>query len=505
MKEKRSVETGDPHILLEDMTINSTLPGIEPESRDSLATFAVTETPLTPPRAPLATSVSDSKRRNRRIFQAASSAIFGKGVVLVANAISIPIAVRYLGAEEFGVWITISTTLALLILLDLGIANAMTNLISKAYTLEDKELAGRYASTGFWTMVLIAVGLGVIGATVWPFIAWGELFHVSGVEKSRLVSHAVAVAYGVFLVGLPAGLAAKFLGGYQEIRTANIFAAIGAVANLLAVVLITQLHGGMVLLVGGAAGATVGTNLACLAWLWLFHKPWLAPTFRRWHTGSVRLLMQSGSELFILQLAGLTVFNSDNIVITHYLGPAQVTPYSVTWKLVGYSALLYTIISPALWPAYAEAYIRGDLRWIRRTLRQVMLATMGVTGLGCIVFLLWGRIIIRLYAGPAAVPNRLLIVLMCIWILICTFMANTATVLAATNETKMQAWLSVATAVLNLGGSIWLVQRIGLSGVILGTIGSYVLVLVGPQTWKVIQVLRAPPVIDERNRADQNP
>jgi len=66
----------------------------------------------------------------------------------------------------------------------------------------------------------------------------------------------------------------------------------------------------------------------------------------------------------------------------------------------------------------------------------------------------------------------------------------------ATNKTRMQAWLSVAAAALNLAASIWLVQRIGSVGVLLGTIGSYILVLVVPQTWKVIQVLRVPPDVE---------
>jgi O-antigen/teichoic acid export membrane protein len=103
---------------------------------------------------------------------------------------------------------------------------------------------------------------------------------------------------------------------------------------------------------------------------------------------------------------------------------------------------------------------------------------------------IWGQSLIRLWAGSAAVPTETLLILMSIWILISTFMANTATVLAATNETKLQAWLSAIAAALNLGLSIWLVQRVGSSGVILGTIASYALVLIGPQTWKVMQVLR---------------
>jgi O-antigen/teichoic acid export membrane protein len=430
------------------------------------------------------------RRRSLRVFQAGYSAIICKGLVLGVNAISIAIAVRYLGPEQFGVFVTISTTLALLILLDLGIASTMTNLISEAYARDDKDLAGSYASTGFWIIVLIAICLGCIGAACWPFMHWAALFHLTGEANNRAISHAVAAAYIVFLVGLPAGLAAKFLAGYQEIKTANYFSAFGAVANLVAVVLITRLHGGMVWLVGGSSGALVGTNLACLAWLWFFHKPWLAPSFRRLHLGSVRPMMKSGSEFFILQLLGLVVFNSDNLVIAHYLGPAQVTPYSIAWKLVGYSAALQIILTPALWPAYAEAYIRRDLAWIRRTLRFVMLSTMGIASLSCFILILWGKPLIRIWAGAASVPDQSIIVLMCIWILICTYCSNISAVLMATSNTKMQAWLSVAATILNLAASIWLVQRIGPAGVILGTIGSYVLLQIGPQTWKVFQILR---------------
>ncbi len=431
-------------------------------------------------------------RRSRRIFQAGMSAMLCKGIVLAVNAISIPIAVRYLGAEQFGVWVTISTTLALLIVLDLGIASAMTNLISEAYALNDKELAGRYATTGLVAMVAIAICLGVAGAALWPFIPWAGLFHLSGEANQRMISHAVAAAYAAFLVGLPAGLAAKFLGGYQEIKTANIFSAAGAGANLLAVVLITQLHGSMVILVAGTAGATVATNLACLLWLWFWHKPWLLPTRRNWNASHLRPLIQSGSEFFILQLAGLIVFNSDNFVIAHYLGPQMVTPYSVTWRLVGYTAALQIILTPALWPAYAEAWVRRDIRWIRSTLNLVMLISMSAVLLGTAMLVMWGRALIRLWAGPAAVPSQTLLVLMCLWILISTFMANTSTVLLATNKTKLQAWLSALAAIVNLSATIWMVQRIGSIGVILGTIGSYVLVLIVPQTWQLVRLLRTP-------------
>jgi O-antigen/teichoic acid export membrane protein len=414
-----------------------------------------------------------------------------KGIVLVVNALSIPITVRYLGPEQFGVWITISTTLSILLVLDLGIASALTNLISEAYAKESKELASRYAASAFWMMVFVAAGLGAVGALVWPQIPWASVFHLNDAEQILLSSHAVAVGYVVFLLGLPAGLAAKMLGGYQELRIANIFSAAGSVANLFAVILVAHWHGGLPILIGFSSGATVLANLVCLLWLWSTHKPWLIPRLHNWDYAIVRRLMGGGSELFILQLTGLIVFNSDNFVIAHYLGPIDVTPYSVTWKLVSYGAALQIIVTPALWPAYAEAYVRGDFPWIRRALRNVMASTMGAALTACFVMAVWGKVMIKVWAGDAAVPSQALILAMCLWVLISVFMANTSTILLATGETKMQAWLSVLAAVINLVLSIWLVQRIGSIGVIIATILSYVLVLVGPQTWKVIVVLRS--------------
>jgi len=433
--------------------------------------------------------------RTRRVFEAGVSAVFGKGIVLLVNAVSIPIVVRFLGPELFGVWITISSALSILMVLDLGVANALTNLISEAYARDSRSLAAKYAANSFWVMVCLAAVLGALGALIYRRVPWAVFLHLQNGMEARRASQTIGAAYIVFLLGLPAGLAAKMLGAYQELRIANLFAVAASVAGLLGVVVVVRWHGSLPILILASFGSTVLTNYICLLWIWSVHKPWLRPSFRHWELGIARRLMSGGSEFFVLQLAGLIVFNSDNLVIAHYLGPAEVTPYSVTWKLVGYSAALQIIITPALWPAYAEAYVRGDIEWIRRMLRLVMASTMSVAGCACAVLVWFGRQIIGLWAGPVAVPPEGLLVAMCLWIMISTYMANTSTVLLATNETRMQAWLSVGAAALNLGLSILLVQRIGPIGVILATIISYMVVLIGPQTWKVYSVLH--PVVSD--------
>jgi O-antigen/teichoic acid export membrane protein len=79
---------------------------------------------------------------------------------------------------------------------------------------------------------------------------------------------------------------------------------------------------------------------------------------------------------------------------------------------------------------------------------------------------------------------------MCAWVLINAFMNNTVIVLIAKGQIRLQVWLSLAASGLNLALSIWLVQQIGSAGVIVGTIVSYLVLLIVPQSWNCYRVLK---------------
>jgi len=365
----------------------------------------------------------------------------------------------------------------------------LTNFISEAYSRGDRQQATRYTTTALAIMIAIAALIGISAIVVWPQLDWYRLFNLSSRAKVPTVSRSVAIAFVIFLIDLPSRLGTKVLGGYQELRTAGLFTAIGGIGNLIVIVILVRLRASLPAMVAGSSGALVGMDLLCLVWLIFVHKPWLRPRISHLSRTAAHRMTQLGLEFFMIQIAGLVVFNSDNLVIAHYLGPAEVARYSVAWRLVGYSAILQTLISPALWPAFTEAFDRGDLIWVRSTFSRIMTITMSASIVLAIVFAATGRWFIRIWATDAAVPSETLMLLMATWVVISTFMNNTATVLASKGRTRVQAWCSIASSGLNLALSIWLVQRIGATGVILGTIVAYIGVLIVPQTietWKIL-------------------
>ena len=430
------------------------------------------------------------RSRGGRIVAAVSSGAAARVLSSFVTFLSLPLAVRYLGAERFGLWATITSSVVLLNLLDLGIAATLTNHIARACASGNRESAARYTANALLLTTSVAVLAGLELAAIWPRVNWGALFNVSARVPPGEVSAMVAVAAVLALLGLPASLSARVFAGYQEVHLTNLVVATGTVANLAGLVAGIALRVSMpVLFVMAMGWVTVG-NLAALATTLLSRKTWLRPqiTLLEWPT--VRELLGSGSGFFLIQIAGVVVFNSDNLVVGHYLGAAQVTPYNVTWRLVGLTAVMQSLLFPALWPAYAEAYARGDRTWMQSAFRFTMRGTLALNSAFALFLIVAGRPIIRWWIGPAAVPSLALLVAMAFWAVLSGCMTVESCLLAAVNRTREQGVLSVIAAAVNLALSVVLVQRVGAVGVVSGTILSYLLVLVVPQTLMVRSALR---------------
>jgi O-antigen/teichoic acid export membrane protein len=420
--------------------------------------------------------------RHRRIVTAVSSGAASRLLSSALTLVSLPLAVRYLGAERYGVWATITSTAVWINLLDLGIANTLTNHISRAFARDDKSSAARYFTNALALSAGVSLIAGIAFVAIFPRINCIALFNLSANVRPSEINATVAVAAALMLLGLPCNLAGKILAGYQQLHRNNFAICAGAVASVAGLALGVLLDVSMPVLFVMSAGCLTFASLATLLVTVLWAKPWLRPRTSFLDRSAAKELLHSGLSFFLIQIAGVIVLSSDNLVVSHYLGAAEVTPYSVTWRLVGLAGLLQSLIFPALWPAYAEAYARCDYAWIRRTFAFTMKGTVAIN-LSCVLMLMFfGQTVIRLWAGPAAVPTMHLLMAMGVWALISGFMSVESCLLAALNRTREQAGLSIVAAVVNIVLSIALVRHVGPVGVIGGTILSYLFVLMVPQS-----------------------
>src|SRR5271169_484478 len=117
--------------------------------------------------------------RHGRIFHAVLSGAAARLLASALTLVSLPLAVRYLGAERYGVWATITSTAVWINLLDLGIAGTLTNHISRAFALDDKTSAARYFTNALVLTAAVSAVAGAAFALIFPHVNWIALLNVS--------------------------------------------------------------------------------------------------------------------------------------------------------------------------------------------------------------------------------------------------------------------------------------------------------------------------------------
>lgn len=431
----------------------------------------------------------DSQRRYVRIIQGIFTGLAGRGVAVVVGFISVPLTVNYLGPERYGAWVTISAAMAWIALADFGLSNSLTTAVSEGYAKGHRSLMQDYIAAAFWSLAAVAALLGLIFFLLWGSLPWDRIFNVQTAQARAEVGPAVAIAFAIFVLNLPFSIISRIYGAHQEVSAANGWAATGNILGLIALVAVTQFKGGLVSLVIAVSGTVLLVNLISAVWVFVCSKPWLFPRLVRVTWPALRKLSSLGGMFFVVQIAALVLFQTDNLIIAHYLGAAEVTPYSVTWRLFTYTSLFQILASPSFWPAYAEALSRGDRTWVRRSFRLNFRITIVSTAALALPLVLFGHWFIEKWAGRAAVPPYPLLPWMGIWSVIYAAMSTQSCLLASSGRLKAQMIYSILAAAVNLLLSITLVQRIGMTGVIMGTVGAFLICVVVPQTLEVKRIM----------------
>ena len=429
-------------------------------------------------------------RRSQSIVRGTATGLIGRVIGLIVAVVSVPLTVRYLGGERYGIWVTISTFLAFLTFTDFGLANSLTNALGKAYGEDRKELARRYVSSAFCVLGLIALVIIAIGAIAAPHLTT-LIFPQAQPRLARAeITPALLAAFVIFALNFPLLVTHRVLAAYQESALSNLWAIAGNVANLGAILTVIWFRGGLPWLVLGCSGLGFLINALCTVWLFGFRKPWLRPHRAGLDLSVTKDLFASGWMFLVIGAGWMINSQTDNLIIAHYLGASQVTPYSVTFQLFAIATLLQTLVMPSLWPAYTEAYARRDFVWIRRSFRSNFILSFLSAALIVSILIVFGLPIIRIWAGPSAVPPFPLLIWMGVWNIMLSNLYAFGCLLNAIGRLRTMMVCSTLTAVINVVLSILLVQRFGICGVTAGTVIAFFIAGYLPIGGRILFLLR---------------
>lgn len=356
------------------------------------------------------------RERYRKAGITASVYFVSQGLSVLLNLVSVPLTLRYLDPERYGVWLTINTLFAFLAMTDFGLTGtALVNLIAEADGREDLVLAREYVASAFWGVVTITLAFSLLCLITFSHIPWRTVFHVSARVSTSELQRACGLTFVIVFLGLPLYMMNSVYSAYQNGYLAHAWTIAGTVISFAALIIVTQTHGGLPELVFALSGIRLLVCFASAYYLFFRCYRWLMPTLSAVRWEHIKRLLKLGSKYTVSNLAGLAIFQSQPVIISQMFGPSQVMIFVLALRILMLPCNMAYWVTTPLVSAYGEARARGDWKWIRGAFRNSLFAcsVLGLALIPAIAFVL--KPFMRLWAGSAAIPNSGLILWLAVY------------------------------------------------------------------------------------------
>lgn len=416
-----------------------------------------------------------TNERHRRAALTTLAAVVARSLSIVTGLITVPLTLHYLGAERYGMWMTMSSLVAMIAFTDLGIGNGLLNAVSRAYGKDDFAAIKEYVSSGVLVLSGIALCIVAIFAALYCIVPWYEVFNVDTMQARQEAGPALAVFVACFAFAIPFGVVQRVQMGLQEGFVANLWLGFSSLLGLGCIVLAVWMKAGLPWLVFAFAGSPLIASLLNSISYFGWQRPEAAPAFDAISRHAMKHVAHIGISFFVMQIAGVVVFASDNVIIAQLLGSHAVAVYAVPQRLFSIVPGLLGMALTPLWPAYGEALARGDHAWVWRTLKRSLIASMGLAALCSIVLVCAGNWLITWWVGPVIATSMLLLIALGIWQVMQAGGFAVNMYLSGANAMRFLVIMFVSMAILAVALKIYLVPIVGISGVVWATVIAYIL------------------------------
>ncbi len=298
---------------------------------------------------------------------------------------SVPLALKFLTKEEFGLWALMTQISGYLALIDLGTSPSVSRLLIDC---KDRPDDGDYGS-------LIQTG-GLV------LTCQGFIILLVGVLASPLASHLLQIPShlegpfiylmrwqsAILAVGFVTRVFGHVLYGHQKSDYINYVQAILSVANLL-VLWVAFLAGvGTYSILWVSATSCVVTSITYVGFC---VKLRLLPKKGRWGVPSwarFRELFSYGKDVFLISLGRQLTVASQTLVISRSLGLGAVAAWSVGTRILNLLLQLISRIFDFAEPIFAEMVVRGERDNLRERFRSTTTLGASLSGVAAVLFAL---------------------------------------------------------------------------------------------------------------------
>lgn len=425
--------------------------------------------------------------RTKNIINHIFSSFFFKVGALLSNFALIPLIINYLGTENYGIWLTISSFVTWFSFFDLGLGNGLRNKLTEALAENNFLKARSYVSIAYISVASISVVFLFLFFTLNFFIDWSILFSIKKnlnnvmliIASSFCVQLVFKLIAIIYLANQNHSIQVKIHFVEQVLLLISVWIMTNYIsASLLKFVFVFSFIPILILIFLNAIG---------FAGKYKF----LTPSFKHWDFSHLKNIMSLGVNFFLIQLSGIILFSTDNFIITKLFSPEEVVPYNIAFKYYSIITMVFTLIVNPYWSSFTEAFKKNDLKWIKKSINNLLKFWLILPFL-LIIMIFFSELFFKFWVGNQVFVEFSLSISMAIYTLIFSLNMIFVFFLNGIGKIKIQLLISVLSLFINIPLSVFLAKNcnLGTSGVILATTVSILIsAIVSPiQYYKIINL-----------------
>jgi O-antigen/teichoic acid export membrane protein len=401
-----------------------------------------------------------------------------RAVSIIVSFLTISFSLKLLDNNKYGIWLAISSTVSWISILDIGLANGLRNKIAEYMARKDYDEAKIAVSSTYAILLMIVIPVLILFGIFNRFANWNSIFNTK-INETELLYTLATVFIGLSLQFLLKPIS-SILQGDQRIYKSNQIQLICNFVPLIPIIFLGKyLKGSMFAL--AIAQTILPVIVLLIATLILFQKRYahIKPSIKHINLAKSKSLFGLSFAFFIVQIAGVFLYSTTELIITREFGGPDVTLYNLLFKYFSTAGLVLNIILATYWSAFTNAFALNDFAWIKASISKLNKISYA---LFFVILLQLALIapVFKLWVGDRIHVPFMLSFIMCIYFSISLFTAVYSMVLNGTGEVKIQAIVSIITAGLHVPVVLFFIRYFhwGLNSLVYAGI-----------LWAVIQVI----------------
>ena len=408
---------------------------------------------------------------------------------MAIQLLSVPLILKYLGSEKFGLLGVMTTYFFFWGSTDLGLSFGIQNAVP-AYRNSPDQMKRANASVFF---VLSGIGTFLFfSATVW-LLAFNGATHLPfrGVISDSDYIYSLLVLFFCFCFNMPLLVASNVLVGFQKGYIPKLSAAAANLIGLGGLFIGIYARKNIVFIV--AASNLPGILSSVMNYIYFYKNAetkYLKLSLHFFDAPELKKLLKIGLVFWVLSLSSQLMFGWDNIPIAKYLGLETATKYSIAARITRIFALSATLFFSPLLPAYNDAFHNKDTQWLREmTVRNFNRLVAASVLLLPIVFF-GTNTLVYYWVGYKNYFDTDWLWLMYVLIIFLNFNAYVSYIMLSAPLVKKMLRVYPAAALLSLAGKWYGVQYFGVTGFVFFGVIPYIFIFFGGSVFYIRKLLR---------------